>query len=53
MVSRMLAETGLLERQSRGLVRTEAFDQHLERLVTFATAGFCALAARPPQSTSR
>jgi AcrR family transcriptional regulator len=53
MVSRMLAETGLLERQSRGLVRTDAFGEHLERLVTFATAGFYALAARPTQVATR
>jgi AcrR family transcriptional regulator len=46
IVSRMLAETGLLERQSRGLCPTGRFDQHLERIVPFVTAGFYALAER-------
>jgi AcrR family transcriptional regulator len=49
VVQRMLAETGILDRQSRGLCRSGDYDAHLARLVPFAAAGFRALvpAARP------
>lgn len=53
VVSRLLAETGLLERQSRGLCPTQDFDAHRERLVAFAAAGFHALAARPAEPPAR
>jgi AcrR family transcriptional regulator len=44
IVSRLLAETELLERQSRGLCRAADFESHLARVVPFVSAGFYALA---------
>ena len=45
IVQRMVAETGILDRQSRGLCRSGDYDAHLARLVPFATAGIRALGA--------
>jgi AcrR family transcriptional regulator len=47
IVSRLLAETELLERQSRGQCRAADFESHLERLVPFVAGGFYALAGQP------
>ena len=47
MVSRLLAETQVLDRQSQGRCRAADFEAHLARLVPFAAAGFYALAGRP------
>jgi AcrR family transcriptional regulator len=47
IVQRMVAETGILDRQSRGLCRSGDYDGHLARLVPFATAGIRALSAPP------
>ena len=46
IVSRLLAETEPLERQSRGLCQAADFESHLERLVAFAAGGFYALAGQ-------
>lgn len=45
MVSRLLAETGLLDRQSHRRVLGADYDGHLAMLVPFAAAGLRALAA--------
>jgi AcrR family transcriptional regulator len=47
VVSRLLAETEILERQSGGLCRARDFDAHLARIVPFCAAGFYALAGQP------
>ena len=43
----MLAETQILDRQSRGTVRAADFDAHLARIVPFVSAGLYALAGQP------
>ncbi len=53
IVSRLLAETEMLERQSHGLCSASDFDSHLERLVPFVAAGFYALAGRPELISAR
>jgi AcrR family transcriptional regulator len=53
IVQRMVAETGILDRQSRGLCRSGDYDGHLARLVPFATAGIRALGARTGSATGR
>lgn len=53
IVSRLLAETEPLERQSRGLCHAADFEAHLERLVPFVAGGFYALAGRPELSGDR
>ncbi len=53
IVSRLLAETEPLERQSRGLCHAADFESHLERLVTFAAGGFYALAGKPELDPGR
>ncbi len=50
VVGHLLAETGTVDRQSRGLVRADDFDGHLARLVPFIAAGFYALASRRDQA---
>ncbi|MFO0334474.1 MAG: TetR/AcrR family transcriptional regulator [Pseudomonadota bacterium] len=52
MVSRLLAETQVLDRQSQGRCHAADFEAHLARLVPFAAAGFYALAGRPDVSPS-
>jgi AcrR family transcriptional regulator len=47
IVSRLLAETEILERQSGGLCSATNFPAHLERIVPFCAAGFYALAGQP------
>jgi len=47
IVQRMVAETGILDRQSRGLCRSGDYEAHLARLVPFATAGIRALVPTP------
>lgn len=47
IVARLLAETELLDRQSKGRCRAADFEAHLERVVPFVAAGFYALAGRP------
>jgi AcrR family transcriptional regulator len=47
IVARLLAETGVLDRQSQGRCRAADFEAHLERVVPFVAAGFYALAGRP------
>ncbi len=50
IVQRMVAETGILDRQSRGLCRSGDYESHLTRLVPFAAAGITALIpARTPR----
>lgn len=48
IVQRMIAETGILDLQSHGLCRSGDYDEHLARLVPFATAGMYALAGDGP-----
>jgi len=48
IVQRMIAETGILDLQSHGLCRSGDYDEHLARLVPFATAGIYALAGDGP-----
>jgi AcrR family transcriptional regulator len=52
IVQRMLAETGILDRQSRGLCRSGDYDTHLVRIVPFAAAGIRALAPGPRPARS-
>jgi AcrR family transcriptional regulator len=47
VLTRLLSETDILDRQSRGLVPASDFDGHLARVVPFFTAGFYALAGQP------
>ena len=47
IVSRLLAETELLERQSHRQCRADDFESHLARIVPFVAAGFYALAGQP------
>jgi AcrR family transcriptional regulator len=51
IVARLLAETGILDRQSQGLCQARDFEAHLDRVVPFAAAGFYALAGRPAAPT--
>lgn len=53
IISRMIAETGILDLQSRGLCRSGDYRAHLLRIVPFCSAGFYALAAgkASPQAT--
>jgi AcrR family transcriptional regulator len=50
IVARLLAETGILDRQSQGLCSAQDYTAHLDRVVPFVAAGFYALAGRgtPP-----
>lgn len=47
VVAHLLSETGLLDRQSRGLTTAGDFEAHLPRLVRFCSAGIYALADSP------
>jgi AcrR family transcriptional regulator len=47
VLTRLLSETDILDRQSRGLVPVSDFDGQLARLVPFFAAGFYALAGQP------
>jgi hypothetical protein len=49
----MIAETGILDLQSHGLCRSGNYDEHLARLVPFATAGIYALAGDGPWPAAR
>ncbi len=46
-LTRLLAETDILEAQSNGLCPKDDFDGHLARIVPFFAAGFRALAEQP------
>jgi AcrR family transcriptional regulator len=52
VLTRLLSETDILDRQSRGLVPSADFDGHLARLVPFFAAGFYALAGQPELGTA-
>lgn len=47
VLTRLLSETDILDRQSRGLVPASDFDGHIARVVPFFAAGFYALAGQP------
>jgi hypothetical protein len=48
VVAHLLSETGLIDRQSHGLIMAGNFDAHLPRVVRFCAAGIYALAGYEP-----